>query len=90
MFLAEKKPMLKNPQGLILNNMLRECDFGKEVILMGDFNIKYDDKSCRKTLKRITNTFDLTQLVKGPTRVTCCSKTQIDHSIWLLGYMNII
>ena len=28
--------------------------------------------------KRITNTFDLTQLVKGPTRVTCCSKTQID------------
>ena len=45
---------------------------------MGDFNINYEDKSCRKTLKRITNTSDLTQLVKGPTRVTCCSKTQID------------
>ena len=58
--------------------MLRECDFGKEVILMGDFNINNEDKSCRKPLKRITNTFDLTQLVKGPTRVTCCSKTQID------------
>ena len=60
------------------NNMLRECDFGKEVILMGDFNIIYEDKSCRKTLKQVTNTFDLTQLVKGPTRVTCCSKTHID------------
>ena len=35
------------------NSMLRECDFGKEVILMGDFNINYEDKSCRKTLKRI-------------------------------------
>ena len=43
---------------------------------MGDFNINYEDKSCRKTLNRITSTFDLTQLVKGPTRVTCCSKTQ--------------
>jgi hypothetical protein len=43
--------------------MLRECDFVKEVILMGDIHINYEDKSCRKTLKRITNTFDLTQLV---------------------------
>ena len=36
---------------------------------MGVFNINYEDKSCRKTLKRITNTFDLTHLVTTSAKV---------------------
>lgn len=61
-----------------LNAMLRECSSKKEVIMMGDFNINWEDKSCKKALKQITNKFDLAQLVKGPTRITSSSRTQID------------
>lgn len=44
------------------NNMLRECHFRTSFILkkMGDFDINYEDKSRRKILKLIINTFDLT------------------------------
>ncbi len=61
-----------------LSSILKECNFEKEVILMGDFNINWEDKCNRKALKQIANTFDLTQLIKGPTRITQSSKTQID------------
>jgi len=45
---------------------------------MGDFNINWEDKSVRKTLKQITDDCDLTQLINGPTRVTSSTRTQID------------
>ncbi len=45
---------------------------------MGDFNINWEEKSARKSLKRITNDFDLTQLINGPTRITNSSRTQMD------------
>ncbi len=61
-----------------LCTVLRECTSGKEVILMGDFNINWEDKSSKKALKQITDRFDLTQLVKGPTRIISTSSTQID------------
>lgn len=61
-----------------LSSILKECNFDKEVILMGDFNINWKDKCNWKALKQIANTFDLTQLIKGPTRITQSSKTQID------------
>ncbi len=35
-------------------NMLKECNFNKELIIMGDFNINWEEKSARKSLKRIT------------------------------------
>lgn len=61
-----------------LKNILKECDSGKEIILMGDFNINWEDKTNRKALKRNTDNFDLTQLISGPTRITTSSQTQID------------
>lgn len=58
-------------------NILKECNFKKEVIIMGDFNVNWEDRSIRKNLKQITDGLDLYQLIKGPTRITQ-SRTQID------------
>ena len=58
--------------------LLKECNFSKEVIIMGDFNINWEDKSSRKNLKQITDNFDLMQLISGPTRITKFTRTQID------------
>lgn len=41
-------------------NMLDNC-------VMGNSNINWEDKSCKKALKQFTNKFDLTELIKGPT-----------------------
>ncbi len=43
-----------------LCTVLRECTSGNFVILMGDFNINWEDKSSKKALKQITDRFDLT------------------------------
>ena len=61
-----------------LAEVLNECNHNKELLLMGDFNVNWEDKSKRKKLKMITEKFHLEQLVKGPTRITKCSSTQID------------
>lgn len=45
---------------------------------MGDFNVNWTDKNCRKRLKEITGLYSFTQLINGPTRITKSSKTQID------------
>ena len=45
---------------------------------MGDFNVNWEVKSSRKSLKQITDSFDLTQLVNGPTRITKTTSTKID------------
>lgn len=58
--------------------MLKECNLDKEVIIMGDFNINWEAKTCRKKVKQITDRFDLSQVVRGPTRKTNSTKTQID------------
>lgn len=34
---------------------------------MGNSNINWEDKSGKKALKQFTNTFDLTEVIKGPT-----------------------
>ena len=48
------------------------------IILMGDFNANWEDKASNKALERVSNKFDLRQLIKGSTRITTSSKTQID------------
>ena len=58
--------------------LLKECNFNKEVIIMGDFNISWGEKSSRKNFKQITDKFDLMQLINGPTRMTYSTSTQID------------
>ncbi|KAG7526776.1 hypothetical protein JOB18_045141 [Solea senegalensis] len=59
-------------------DILKECDHNKEIIIMGDFNLNWEDKSKRRKLKVITDKYHLEQLIKGPTRITKCSSTQLD------------
>ena len=61
-----------------LQTILKECDNKKEIIILGDVNLNWSNKSDRKRLKEITDKFNFTQLVKGPTRITESSETQID------------
>ncbi len=58
--------------------LLKESNLDKEIIIMGDFNINWEDRHSRKKLKQITDRFDLKQVVRGRTRITNSSKTQID------------
>ena len=55
----------------------------KESIIMGDTNCDFLNPSNNNTknLKRILNSFELTQLIKEPTRTTATTKTIIDHII---------
>ena len=61
-----------------LDNLLKQCNFQKEVIIMGDLNINWEDKQNRKNLKRVMGGMDLTQLIHGPIRITNSASTQID------------
>ena len=65
-----------------LTGILKECNHNKEIILMGDFNLNWEDKTKRKNLKAITDKYHLEQLIKGPTRITKCSSTQLDLSFF--------
>ena len=69
-----------NAKDVFFNNLsgvLKKCD-GKEVVLMGDFNLNWLDKTRRKKLKDITTKFQLTQMIEKPTRITKSSKTILD------------
>ncbi len=56
--------------------MLYQCDFNKEVIVMGDFNLNWEDHTSRQNLKQITDGFNLVRMVKGPTWITNNTSTQ--------------
>lgn len=58
--------------------MLKSCDQNNKIIIIGDFNINWDDKHGRKNLKRSTGYFNLEQLIEKPTRITNNSQTRID------------
>lgn len=58
--------------------MLNHCDKNKEIILIGDFNINWDDKKGRKNLKVIMDKHNLEQQIEQPTRITKSSQTRID------------
>lgn len=51
--------------------MLLNCNFEKEVILMGDFNVNWEDRSARKHLKQISDNFPI-----SPTRISHNTGTQ--------------
>ena len=52
----------------------------KEIIVIGDFNFnRINDTGSSKQWIRLTDSLNLTQLVKKPTRVTATSETLIDH-----------
>ena len=61
-----------------LKTILNHCSSKKEITLLGDFNINWDIKSDRKKIKQLTDKYNLTQIIKGPTRITNTSHTTID------------
>ncbi len=61
-----------------LKALLKMLNPKKEIILVGDLNVNWDNKKERKNLKLITDTFNLAQLIEQPTRITNNSKTKID------------
>lgn len=48
------------------------------MILFGNLNVNWSDKSKRKELKTVVSKYDLSQIIVGPTRVTRTTQTQID------------
>ena len=73
-----RPPSASNAFYVALQALLKECDTKNEVILLGDLNINWLDKSNRRQLKSLLTNFNLTQLIKGPTRLTTSSETCID------------
>lgn len=50
----------------------------KEVILMGDFNLNWLDKTRRKKLKNIIKTVQMIQMINKPTRIMTTFQTLLD------------
>lgn len=73
-----RPPSAKNDFFTTFKKLLRACDLKKEVILLGDLNCNWLDKTNRKALKQIMDSLDFMQLIEGPTRLTTSSQTQID------------
>ncbi len=61
-----------------LKTMLNLIGPNKELIILGDFNVNWDDKQGRKNLKLTTENYNLKQLIEQPTRLTNKSQTRID------------
>lgn len=57
---------------------MKECHTNNEIILLGDFDINWSDKSKRKELKHVTSNFEFHQVVEGLTRIANSSETLID------------
>lgn len=60
-----------------LTDMLRPFN-ASEIILMGDFNLNWLDKTRRKKLKDITAKYHLSQLINSTTRITWSCQTVLD------------
>ena len=53
------------------NSLLDMLLFGNDIIILGDLNCNIlDDTTDSRTFKELCATFNLTQLVKEPTRIT--------------------
>lgn len=70
--------LVKNEVYDQLEIILKNCNPKKEIILMGDLNINWNNKSERGKLKQIMDKHYLTQIINGPTRVTKKFQTMID------------
>ena len=61
-----------------LDKLLKTIAHKSEVLIFGDFNIDWLDKSKRRKLKTLMTKFDFIQTIKGATRITKSSRSQID------------
>lgn len=50
--------------------VIKQLNFAKEVIIMGDLNINWEVYQVRKHLKKNMDEKDLIQVISGPTRLT--------------------
>ena len=73
-----RPPSSNNDFYATLKKRLKIFDPKTEVILLGDLNCNWLDKTNRRDLKQITDSLDFAQLTVGPTRITTSSQTQID------------
>ena len=76
-FAVYRPPTATNDFFSCLSATLKQYE-GKEVILMGDFNLNWLDKSRRKKLKDVAKTFNMVQKINKPTRITKSSQTLLD------------
>ena len=61
-------------------NMVEKCSYeGKELVLLGDFNIDFPYDTINLRWSRCIGNLGLTQMVEEPTRVTINSSSTIDH-----------
>ena len=61
-----------------LSKLLKLVAHKSEVIVLGDFNIDWSNSGKRKKLKTLMTKFEFSQLIKGATRISKSSRTQID------------
>uniref|UniRef100_A0A8C5GUW5 non-specific serine/threonine protein kinase n=1 Tax=Gouania willdenowi TaxID=441366 RepID=A0A8C5GUW5_GOUWI len=50
--------------------LLKQLNHSKEVIIMGDLNINWDVNQGRRSLKKVMDEMNMTQVVNDPTRIT--------------------
>lgn len=58
--------------------LLLQRNLNREVILFEDMKTNWEDKSQRKKREQITYSFNIAQIIKGPTRITNSSMTQTE------------
>lgn len=72
-----RPPNEKDAFFYMLKDVLKVCS-NKETIFMGDFNLNWLDKTRSNKLRHLAKQFNLTQIIKNPTRITNFTKTLLD------------
>lgn len=77
-----------------LKMILNHCNFKREIMLTRNFNINWDNKTDRKKLEHLADSFSVNQIIQGSTRITN-SKTAIDiiftsKTGWITKIFNLL
>uniref|UniRef100_A0A8C5GTD4 non-specific serine/threonine protein kinase n=1 Tax=Gouania willdenowi TaxID=441366 RepID=A0A8C5GTD4_GOUWI len=62
--------LLLHPWLELTELLLKQLNHSKEVIIMGDLNINWDVNQGRRSLKKVMDEMNMTQVVNDPTRIT--------------------
>ena len=86
--------LVKNYDELVCSHMNTIMKENKETIILGDFNINYNEPSDKSNFKNAINQFGFQQMVNKSTRVTNMSSTLIDlimtNNPSTLSHVNVI
>ena len=72
------KYLPRNFNDIFNDHLSNVIESNKETIIMGDFNVNYNDKKSNNEFKSIVNTYGLKQIVLQATRTSNLSSTLID------------